>query len=253
MALTILLRLSGPMQSYGQHSRWEHHDTAPRPTKSAVAGIVANALGRDRDADVSDLAAMAFAVRADRPGQLAVDDQTVGGGTFPLTTIIASRPKTDGNPDWYGVPRRPERAVTGALTASHTPSFRTPMLVTKLYIADGAFLAGLTTDDRALAEEMIYALRQPARLLSLGRRAYPPAHPISYGSTGLGPQCWPAAIPLLPEASTKRPQVWSEEPPGPGMDSSPEQVPRTFAARDHHLMYLRLTHVTPPAAPQDLP
>jgi CRISPR system Cascade subunit CasD len=251
--VTILLRLSAPMQSYGLYSRWEDHDTPPRPTKSAVAGIVANALGRERDADVSDLAAMAFAVRADRPGRLAVDDQTVGGGVFPLTPLIASRPKTAGNAHWYGVPRRPETAVTGALTASHTPSFRTPMLVTKQYIADGAFLAGLTTNDHALAQEVIQALRQPARLLSLGRRAYPPAHPIGYGSTELGAQHWPTAIPLLPEASTTRPRVWIESQPGPGLEASPEQVPRTFANRDHHLMYVHLTHVTPLAATQDLP
>ncbi|MCA1222559.1 type I-E CRISPR-associated protein Cas5/CasD [Streptomyces sp. 8L] len=251
MAITILLRLSGPMQSYGQYSLWEHHDTAPRPTKSAVAGIVANALGRELDTDMSDLAAMTFAVRADRPGQLAVDDQTVGGGTFPLTPIIASRPKTADNPHWYGVPRRPERAVTGGLMASHTPSFRKPVLVTKQHIVDGAFLAGLTTHDHALAQEAIRALRHPARLLSLGRRAYPPAHPIGYSSTELPAQHWPTAIPLLPEASTPHPRVWTESPPGPGLYASPEQVPYTFAERDHRLMHLHLTHVTPPAVTED--
>lgn len=82
---TVLLRLSAPHQAWGLRSRWEEHASAPRPTKSGVLGLVANALGRDRGDDVSDLGRLVFAVRADRPGTVLVDEQTAGGGVFPLT------------------------------------------------------------------------------------------------------------------------------------------------------------------------
>ncbi|WEH31948.1 type I-E CRISPR-associated protein Cas5/CasD [Streptomyces sp. AM 4-1-1] len=92
MATTVLIRLSGPLQSYGASSHWTERETGPRPTKSAVAGLIANALGRHWSADLSDLRAMTFAVRADRPGHLLTDDQTAGGGTFPSYAFETSAP-----------------------------------------------------------------------------------------------------------------------------------------------------------------
>lgn len=248
---SVLLRLSAPMQSYGLRSRWEEHATAPRPTKSAVVGLIANALGRELNEDVSDLAAMVFAVRADRPGRIILDQQTAGGGRFPLTPLTGSRPKTDGNGRWYGAPRRPEIAVTGAVTASHHPTFRDPVLISKYYLADAAFLSGLTTDDDGLAHRILQALRQPARLLFLGRRSCPPAYRVGHGITALGADLWPDGIPLLPEATDPHPQVWTEAPPGAGRPPSPEAVPTTFADRDHRLLHLAVTRATPPNSTEE--
>ncbi|MFJ9379341.1 CRISPR-associated protein Cas5 [Streptomyces sp. NPDC101455] len=249
---TVLIRLSAAHQAWGLRSRWEEHATAPRPTKSGVLGLVANALGLDREADLSDLSGMVFAVRADRPGRVLVDEQTAGGGYFPLTPMTASRPKTGNNPHWYGAPRRPELGVTGVLEASHTASQREPVLITKHYLADAAFLAGLTTGDERLANHILQALHHPSRLLFLGRRCCPPAHPLGHGLTPHGADAWPRHVPLLPEATENRPQTWTEAPPGHDSEPSPEQGPTSFADRNHRLMHLRTTHTTPPR-PETIP
>jgi len=75
---TLLLRLAGPMQSWGTQSRFDHRDTGLEPSKSGVVGLLCAALGRPRAADGSDLAALRMGVRVDREGVLKVDYQTAG-------------------------------------------------------------------------------------------------------------------------------------------------------------------------------
>lgn len=72
----LLLRLAGPLQSWGDSSRFTVRSTRREPTKSGVIGLVASALGRCRGEDVSDLANLEFGVRVDQPGQLVRDFQT---------------------------------------------------------------------------------------------------------------------------------------------------------------------------------
>jgi len=80
---TLLLQLIAPMQSWGSRSRFDDRDTEREPTKSGVLGLVASALGRPRNADVLDLAALLFGVRVDRAGQVRTDYHTAqeGNGT----------------------------------------------------------------------------------------------------------------------------------------------------------------------------
>ena len=52
----LLLRLAGPLQSWGSSARFVRRTTENAPTKSGVIGLLAAAQGRDRDADVSELA-----------------------------------------------------------------------------------------------------------------------------------------------------------------------------------------------------
>lgn len=72
----LLLRLSGPLQSWGAASRFTRRGTLAEPTKSGVVGMVASALGRSREDSVDDLTALEFGVRADQPGELVCDLQT---------------------------------------------------------------------------------------------------------------------------------------------------------------------------------
>jgi CRISPR system Cascade subunit CasD len=76
-SLTLLLRLAGPMQSWGTQSRFSNRDTGRDPSKSGVVGLLASALGRPRDVDPADLAGLHMAVRVDREGHVARDYQTV--------------------------------------------------------------------------------------------------------------------------------------------------------------------------------
>ena len=55
---TLLLRLVGPMQSWGTTSRFDERDTQLEPSKSGVLGLICAALGRDRSEPVEDLAAL---------------------------------------------------------------------------------------------------------------------------------------------------------------------------------------------------
>lgn len=84
----LLLRLAGPMQSWGTSSRFTTRETRLEPSKSGVLGLLAAAQGRPRDSDLSDLAALRFGVRVDQPGTVMVDFQTAqdrDGGSLPLS------------------------------------------------------------------------------------------------------------------------------------------------------------------------
>lgn len=73
---TLLLRLAGPMQGWGDSSRFTRRETRPEPTKSGVLGLLAAADGRRRSDSVEDLARLRFGVRVDQVGRLEVDFQT---------------------------------------------------------------------------------------------------------------------------------------------------------------------------------
>lgn len=85
----LLMRLAGPMQSWGDSSRYARRTTRREPTKSGVVGLIASALGRSREDSVEDIAQLELAVRVEQPGQLLRDFQTErpmdGGKPMPLS------------------------------------------------------------------------------------------------------------------------------------------------------------------------
>lgn len=72
----LLVRLAGPMQSWGDSSRFARRTTRREPTKSGVVGLIASALGRTREDPIDDLAQLELAVRTEQPGRLIRDFQT---------------------------------------------------------------------------------------------------------------------------------------------------------------------------------
>ncbi|MBR3554980.1 MAG: type I-E CRISPR-associated protein Cas5/CasD [Oscillospiraceae bacterium] len=74
---TLLLRLAGPLQSWGTESRFNTRQTGITPSKSGVIGLLAAALGLRRDSDVACLGQLRFGVRTDQEGVLLRDFQTV--------------------------------------------------------------------------------------------------------------------------------------------------------------------------------
>ncbi|WP_265523169.1 type I-E CRISPR-associated protein Cas5/CasD [Oerskovia flava] len=86
---TLLLRLAGPQQSWGEDSRFARRDTNEAPTKSGVVGLLAAALGRRRTDPIEDLLGLQLAVRIDQPGRVERDFQTAmtldKSKSFPLT------------------------------------------------------------------------------------------------------------------------------------------------------------------------
>lgn len=85
----LLLRLAGPMQAWGDSSRFTRRETRLVPTKSGVLGLLAAADGRRRSDPIEDLANLSFGVRVDQPGSLQRDFQTAinwdTGGVMPLS------------------------------------------------------------------------------------------------------------------------------------------------------------------------
>lgn len=73
---TLLLRLSGPLQSWGVTSRFVNRSTQSAPTKSGVIGLLAAAEGRPREQSVADLVNLQFGVRTDQVGSVLRDFQT---------------------------------------------------------------------------------------------------------------------------------------------------------------------------------
>lgn len=86
----LLLRLAGPLQSWGADSRFSRRETRPEPTRSGVLGLLAAAQGRRRTDPLEDLVSLRFGVRLDQPGRLVRDFQTArsldGQRTMPLST-----------------------------------------------------------------------------------------------------------------------------------------------------------------------
>ena len=73
---TLLIRLAGPLQSWGINSNFDTRATEQYPSKSGVIGLLAAALGIRRDGDLSALRALRFGVRVDKEGTLLRDFHT---------------------------------------------------------------------------------------------------------------------------------------------------------------------------------
>lgn len=65
---TLLLRLSGPLQSWGADSLYDNRNTDYYPTKSGVIGLIAAALGLKREDSLEKLNTLKFGVRIDCQG-----------------------------------------------------------------------------------------------------------------------------------------------------------------------------------------
>ncbi|MER7418493.1 type I-E CRISPR-associated protein Cas5/CasD [Micromonospora peucetia] len=85
----LLLRLAGPLQSWGSSSRFARRGTEVAPTKSGVIGLLAAAKGVRRTEPLTELLDLEFGVRLDQPGQIMRDFQTArsldGRESAPLT------------------------------------------------------------------------------------------------------------------------------------------------------------------------
>ncbi|MDF7639256.1 type I-E CRISPR-associated protein Cas5/CasD [Lactobacillus sp. ESL0791] len=85
---TLTIRLTAPLQSYGNEATFERRTTGDYPSKSAVMGMLAAALGYSRDDQrIQKLNSLQFAVRIDQHGKMMTDFQTVEwkSGTRKIT------------------------------------------------------------------------------------------------------------------------------------------------------------------------
>lgn len=145
----LILKLAGPLQSWGNGSKYNWRKTADEPTKSGVVGLLAAALGRRRTEPIDDLASFNMAVRIDQSGLYERDYQTAALREFDAKKqrwICTDNPKKT----W---------------------------ITQRFYLADAIFVVGLEVPDNRV-EELADALVHPAFPLYLGRRSCPPSQKI---------------------------------------------------------------------------
>lgn len=135
---TLLLKLSGPLQSWGTSSHFNTRYTDYHPSKSGLIGIIAASLGlkRDQEEEIRALNQLDFAVRVDQAGNLLKDFHT------------AKSYKKDGQVDKAYVTNR-------------------------YYLEDAVFLVGLGHEDDSLIDKIDQALRHPYFQPFMGRKSLP--------------------------------------------------------------------------------
>ncbi|MCM0674871.1 type I-E CRISPR-associated protein Cas5/CasD [Micromonospora phytophila] len=152
----LVLRLAGPLQSWGGRGQFNRRDTLDEPTKSGILGLLAAAQGLRRQDSIADLLGLSLGVRTDQPGSLLRDYHTVS--------------------DHRGRPL-PSASVNARGVQKPTSPAKYTHVTHRFYLQDAVFVAAVSGPVdllRALAD----ALRNPAFPLALGRRSCPPTIPL---------------------------------------------------------------------------
>lgn len=168
---SLVLRLAGPLQSWGGHSQFNRRDTLGEPTKSGITGLLAAAQGRRRQDPIEDLLALRLGVRTDQPGSLLRDYHTVS--------------------DYRGRPLL-SAALSGRGTQKLTSPAKYTHVTQRFYLQDAIFVVavGGPTEILTVLHE---AIRRPAFPLALGRRVCVPTQPLLLDSVKDEP-CEPAGL-----------------------------------------------------------
>ena len=152
----LVLRLAGPMQSWGSTSQFNRRDTDDQPTKSGVVGLLAAAQGRRRGEAIEDLVGLRMAVRVDQPGTMLRDFHTIG--------------------DLTGKP-----LLSAAVNASGNQKSTSPKKFThvtrRFYLQDAVFILAVAAPT-GLLRALAAAVQRPTFPLALGRRSCVPTQPI---------------------------------------------------------------------------
>lgn len=157
----LLLRLAGPLQSWGDQSIFNRRDTRPQPTKSGVIGLLAAAAGRPREEPLGDLLGLAMGVRVDQEGTLLRDYHTVS--------------------DYRGRPL-PQAGVSAKGVQKPTSPAKDTHVTQRFYLQDAVFVTAIA-GPRPFMESLAEAVTHPAFPLGLGRRSCVPSQPILLGLT----------------------------------------------------------------------
>ena len=137
---TLVIRLTAPLQSYGNEATFNRRTSNYYPSKSAVIGIIAAALGYRRDdSRINNLNNLKLAIRIDQPGKFMTDFQVV--------------------------------------EYQKNSSSKTKKVTYRSYLQDAVFTVAIGSDDEKIAC-IKNALEHPKFQLFLGRRSNPPAGPL---------------------------------------------------------------------------
>lgn len=150
----LMLRLEGPMQSWGLRGKWVVRDSDDMPTKSGIVGMIGCALGyRRNDPRLVDEieSQIRVAVREENPGIRSKDFHTIRAFFRAADGSVRHDPRNKAQP--------------------YTEvSYRT-------YLQDASFLVAIEGPE-ALIRKICQALSNPRWPVYLGRKSCPPTRPV---------------------------------------------------------------------------
>ena len=163
MSDSLAFLIDAPMQSWGASSKFQRRETESWPTKSALIGVIAAAIGIDKlspdEAEqLAPLAALGFSVfrwPKDHPSIRLSDFHTIGGGYD----------KTDAGEKLH-IPRK----------AGDGSPFGT-VITRRTYLTDARFIA-VFQGERATLERISASLIDPVWGVWFGRKTCIPAMPL---------------------------------------------------------------------------
>ena len=174
MPRILILRLEGVLQSWGLRSRWSSRDSGLFPSKSGLAGLLACAMGLKRDDDqIGALQnSLQLAVRADKPGKLLWDYQTITRHGANLNAATGKPRVMAGTDRLFH-----HQIIMNQLSKKPVNSVQDTIISQRQYLQDASFTVFITGPE-ALLEECAAALQNPKWQIYLGRKSCPPCAPV---------------------------------------------------------------------------
>lgn len=156
---SILLKLAGPLQSWGTSSHFETRHTDYYPSKSGVIGLIAASLGykREQEEAIRCLNELDFAVRVEQQGNLLKD--------YHIAQVPSKKNEMVRN---YG--RNPERTY----------------VTNRYYLEDAVFVVAISHKDEVLINQILQALKNPYFQPFLGKKSLPLSADFILGVTQEG-------------------------------------------------------------------
>lgn len=187
--------IDAPLQSWGASSKFQYRETSSFPTKSALVGLVAAALGIDKhelteNAKLQSIAALKLTVarliKNQRFPSRLIDFHTVGAGYKPID-------KNDKS-SWNAMMCN-HKASGGIKKTNASPN---AVITHRSYLTDAKFVVLLEGDEAILAEVQA-ALLNPVWGIWFGRKTCLPASPLSPQMANSRQGALDALFEVLPE------------------------------------------------------
>ncbi|MDK7198401.1 type I-E CRISPR-associated protein Cas5/CasD [Actinotignum sanguinis] len=223
MSNPTFLRLAGPVQSWaGPRVTGNVVNSELRPTRSGLLGLLAGALGAPREQWPEWLEGADFTVRVDRPGRLINEFQTIN----PRATKSGLRnDEREFRTRQLWIRKQSDSDKNLAFTPDQQNS---NAIIRRTYLAGAEFLVRVTCPGHQ--EEVDAALRSPAFVTYLGKKAFAPSFPFYLGR---GEADTFNRIPVFDPAFKKpKKQVWTYSRAPYTADSGPGALPGTSSMVD---------------------
>jgi CRISPR system Cascade subunit CasD len=192
---SLVLRFAAPQQSWGS-TELTDRNSEPVPTRSAVVGILAAALGAPRGAWPEWLWATEIWARVDRKGDLSTDYHTVGLAAPRVQKIRSRHRKVTGG-------RGKADFIVPLGTGSGWKVGGGTMVTERQYLADAEFLVAISHDDDALVAKLGQAAHNPVFMTYLGRKSFAPSFPFHLGVREGAPRTILTSLPTRTKGASR--------------------------------------------------